>query len=111
MTKFGKFLDKSLKDLTGDALYEVLKDAGCNGNSVEAAFFGNCVQGHMEGQDMVRGEIALRPFGIEGIPVVNVENACATASTAFHMHMKGSTCCSTGIFYINDRDTFYSERA
>ncbi|MBT5064978.1 MAG: thiolase family protein [Proteobacteria bacterium] len=85
MTKFGKFLDKSLKDLTGDALYEVLKDAGCNGNSVEAAFFGNCVQGHMEGQDMVRGEIALRPFGIEGIPVVNVENACATASTAFHM--------------------------
>ena len=85
MTKFGKFLDKSLKDHTGDALHEVLKDAGCNGKSVEAAFFGNCVQGHMEGQDMVRGEIALRPFGIEGIPVVNVENACATASTAFHM--------------------------
>ena len=55
MTKFGKFLDKSLKDLTGDALHEVLKDAGCNGKSVEAAFFGNCVQGHMEGQDMVRG--------------------------------------------------------
>ena len=85
MTKFGKFLDKSLKDHTGDALHAVLKDAGCNGKSVEAAFFGNCVQGHMEGQDMVRGEIALRPFGIEGIPVVNVENACATGSTAFHM--------------------------
>ena len=85
MTKFGKFLDKSLKDHTGDALHEVLKDAGCNAKSVEAAFFGNCVQGHMEGQDMVRGEIALRPFGIEGIPVVNVENACATGSTAFHM--------------------------
>ena len=85
MTKFGKFLDRSLKDLTGEAFLEVLKDAGCNGKSVEAAFFGNCVQGHMEGQDMVRGEIALRPFGVEGIPVVNVENACATASTAFHM--------------------------
>ena len=52
---------------------------------IEAVFFGNCVQGHMEGQDMVRGEIALRAFGIEGVPVVNVENACATASTAFHM--------------------------
>jgi acetyl-CoA acyltransferase len=85
MTKFGKFLDKSLKDLTGEALHEVLKDAGCDGKDVEAAFFGNCVQGHMEGQDMVRGEIALRPFGIQGIPVINVENACATASTAFHM--------------------------
>ena len=28
-------------------------------------FFGNCVQGHMEGQDMVRGEIALRPSARE----------------------------------------------
>ena len=37
---------------------------------IEAVFFGNCVQGHMEGQDMVRGEIALRPFGIHGVPVI-----------------------------------------
>ena len=85
MTHFGKHLDRSLKDLTGEALNNVLADAGCDTKMIEAAFFGNCVQGHMEGQDMVRGEIALRPFGIEGVPVVNVENACATASTAFHM--------------------------
>ncbi len=85
MTQFGKHLDRSLKDLTGDALQGVLADAGCEAGAVEAVFFGNCVQGHMEGQDMVRGEIALRPFGIAGVPVVNVENACATASTAFHM--------------------------
>ena len=85
MTHFGKHLDRSLKDLTGEALSDVLKDAGCEKEMIEAVFFGNCVQGHMEGQDMVRGEIALRAFGIEGVPVVNVENACATASTAFHM--------------------------
>jgi len=85
MTHFGKHLESSLKDLTGDALAAVLADAGCEVNMLEAVFFGNCVQGHMEGQDMGRGEIAMRQFGIEGIPVVNVENACATASTAFHM--------------------------
>lgn len=85
MTHFGKHLDRSLKDLTGEALNNALADAGCDTKMIEAAFFGNCVQGHMEGQDMVRGEIALRPFGIEGVPVINVENACATASTAFHM--------------------------
>jgi acetyl-CoA acyltransferase len=85
MTNFGKHLDQSLKDLTGDALASVLKDAGCEKEMLEAAFFGNCVQGHMEGQDMIRGEVALRGFGIEGIPVINVENACATASTAFHL--------------------------
>jgi acetyl-CoA acyltransferase len=85
MTHFGKHLDRTLKSLTEEALGAVLKDAGCAPRDIEAAFFGNCVQGHMEGQDMVRGEIALRASGLEGIPVINVENACATASTAFHL--------------------------
>ncbi len=85
MTRFGKQIDRSIKDLARDALEAVVGDAGCDRRDLQAAFFGNCVQGHMEGQDMVRGEIALRPAGIEGIPIVNVENACATASTAFHL--------------------------
>jgi acetyl-CoA acetyltransferase len=34
---------------------------------------------------MVRGEVALRAFGIDRIPIVNCENACATGSTAFHL--------------------------
>lgn len=85
MTHFGKHLNRSLKELAQDALIGVLADAGCEPRQLEAAFFGNCVQGHMEGQDMVRGEIALRACGVERIPVINVENACATASTAFHM--------------------------
>lgn len=80
MTNFGKHLERSLKDLTGDPLNQVLADAGCERGQIETAFFGNCVQDHMEGQDMVWGEIALRARGIEGVPVVNVENAYATAS-------------------------------
>ena len=85
MTHFGKHLDRSLKSLTEEALEAVLRDAGCDKRQLEAAFFGNCVQGHMEGQDMIRGEIALRACGIDRIPIINVENACATASTAFHL--------------------------
>ena len=85
MTPFGKHLERSLKDLTLQAFIEVLADANCDASAIEAAFFGNCVQGHMEGQDMVRGEIALLACGLAGIPVVNVENACATAATAFHL--------------------------
>jgi len=85
MTQFGKQIDVSLKELTADAVNEALADAGCTADQLDAAFFGNCVQGHMEGQDMIRGEVALRSMGIQGIPIVNVENACATASTALHM--------------------------
>lgn len=85
MTKFGKFLNSSIKQLVNEAVDNVLSDAGLERSSVDAIFFGNCVQGHMEGQDMIRGEVALRPLGFEKLPIFNVENACATASTAFHL--------------------------
>lgn len=83
MTPFGRLPDLSIKQLAAQATQAALKDAGIQASALEAAFFGNATQGHMEGQHMIRGEIALRSMGIQGIPVVNVENACATASTAF----------------------------
>ncbi len=85
MTHFGRQLEKSTKDLVAEAIGAGCADAQCLSTDIEAVFYGNCVQGHMEGQDMIRGEIALRSIGIQGVPVVNVENACATASTAFHL--------------------------
>ncbi len=91
MTRFGKFLDRSVKDLTRDAVEAALADAGTTTEAIGAAFFANASQSAMEGQFMVPGEIALRPMGFEGIPIVNVENACASASTAFQLawtHLK-----------------------
>ncbi|HUE39206.1 MAG TPA: thiolase family protein [Candidatus Binatia bacterium] len=84
MTPFGKLLERSVKDLTKEAVTAALGDAGCATADLEAAYFSNACQGHMEGQDLIRGEIALRSMGIEGIPVTNVENACASASTALY---------------------------
>ncbi len=85
MTPFGRHLDRSVKQLAQRAVDDALADAGCVRDAVEAAFFGNCVQGYMEGQTFIRGQIALLEQGFEGIPIHNVENACATASTAFHL--------------------------
>ena len=34
---------------------------------------------------MIRGQIALRPLGFEGIPIINVENACASGATAVNL--------------------------
>ena len=85
MTRFGKFFTRPLKELVEEAVHGALSDAGLEKKDIQAVFFGNCVQGHMEGQDMIRGEVALRPMGFEKLPIFNVENACATASTAFHL--------------------------
>jgi acetyl-CoA acetyltransferase len=85
MTHFGRHLDRTEKQLTAQAVEDALRDAACDRKSVGAAFYGNCGQGYMRGQHMIRGQVALLPLGLQGIPVTNVENACATASTAFHM--------------------------
>ena len=34
---------------------------------------------------MIRGQVMLRPLGVEGIPIFNVENACASASSALNL--------------------------
>jgi acetyl-CoA acetyltransferase len=85
MTAFGRHLDKSVKQLTHLAVRDALADANCGAHDVDVAFFGNAVQGYMQGQLFIRGQIALLPLGFDGVPIHNVENACATASTAFHL--------------------------
>jgi len=83
MTPFGRSRQLEIKDLARQATELAARDAGISLDSIEAVFFANATQGHMEGQHMIRGEIAVRSFGIGGIPVVNVENACASGASAF----------------------------
>lgn len=83
MTKFGKFLDKTIKELTRDACWMAVKDANINPREIGIAYFANSFGGRLWGQDSVRGQVALREIGIGGIPIINVENACAGGSTAF----------------------------
>jgi acetyl-CoA acetyltransferase len=85
MTRFGPHPDRSVKDLTREAVAAALEDAGADLREVGIAFFGSVTQGPLEGQVSVPGEMALRAMGFGRIPMVNVENACATGSTALHL--------------------------
>ncbi|MDI6741851.1 MAG: thiolase family protein [Smithella sp.] len=82
--KFGKYIDKSIKDLTADTVMPCLKEANLDKKDIQALWFSNSGWGYNKGQDCIRGQVALRPLGIESIPMTNVENACAGGSTAFH---------------------------
>jgi acetyl-CoA acyltransferase len=85
MTRFAPQPERSIKGLVHEAVTEALADAGARRSDIGAAFFANAGQGVLEGQVAIRGQIALRSMGIEKIPVVNVENACASGSSAFNM--------------------------
>ncbi|MFM0479577.1 thiolase family protein [Paraburkholderia strydomiana] len=116
MTPFGRLTEMSLKAMVRHATEAALNDAGLQKDSIEAAFFGNASQGHMEGQQMIRGQIALRDMGISRIPVVNVENACASGSSAFTLavnHLKagaGDIALAVGAekMYSADRSRMFS---
>ena len=85
MTRFAKQPERSLKDLTAEAVATAIKDAGVTAEEVQACYYGNAVAGSMTGQEMLAGQFTLQPLGYGGIPVFNVENACASASSAFHL--------------------------
>ena len=85
MTLFAKQPARTLRELTDEAVRRALQDAGVEAHEVEACYFANAVAGSITGQEMVAGQVLLRPLGLQGVPVFNVENACASASSAFHL--------------------------
>ena len=113
MTKFGKFLDKRIKDLTKEALKSLKNDIdqyGIDFGELEAAWFANSAWGMYEFQHSIRGQVALTFNNIDKIPIINVENACAGGSTAFNgawMAIKAGYDCVLAIgaekIYQEDR--------
>jgi acetyl-CoA acyltransferase len=85
MTRFAKQPERTLGSLAGEAVHAALRDAGVGADEVGFVAFGNAAAGILSGQEMVRGQVALQDTALAGLPIVNVENACASSSSAFHL--------------------------
>jgi acetyl-CoA acetyltransferase len=85
MTVFGRHPDRSLDDLAGEALRGALVDAGCRPTDLGVAFYSGITNGPLQGQISIPGQVVLGKIGVEGIPIFNVENACASGSSAFNL--------------------------
>ncbi|MBI5552436.1 MAG: thiolase family protein [Desulfobacterales bacterium] len=83
MTKFGKYLDRNMKSIAHEAVEAAFAHAGIGREDIQMAAVGNAYQGLVTGQESIRGQVVLRPMRIGDIPVINVENACCSSSTAF----------------------------
>ena len=84
MIRFKKYPEKSIKQMTAEAMQALFEDVPVDKDDIEAAWFSNSGWGMSQMQHCIRGQVALAPLGIQGIPITNVENACAGASTAIH---------------------------
>lgn len=89
MIRFNKYPDRGVRDMAHEVTRLALADAGINAEDIQAAFFSNTFWGMFSNQHSIKGQVVLRSMGIDTIPVVNVENACAGASTALHLAYTG----------------------
>lgn len=85
MTVFGRHPERSLHDLAGEALQSAIGDAGCGTADVDVAYYSGMTNGLLQGQVSIPGQVIFSRIGIEGIPIFNVENACASGSSAVHL--------------------------
>ena len=114
-TRFGKWVDRSGKELTRDALLGVVKDAGLkDAGVVESAYFSNCGMGVIWDQDLLRGHCMFAPMVDEGlfperIPMVNVEGGCASGSMAVHLAWKDILSGLHDVSLAIGMDKFYHE--
>jgi acetyl-CoA acetyltransferase len=85
ITPFGKRRDMSLRSLAADAMTSAIDDAGLTPADIGLLVFGNAMAGVLTGQEMIRGHVAATEAGLAAIPVLNVENACTSSSSAVHV--------------------------
>ena len=85
ITPFGKYPEATVRTLAESAVKQALQSAGIEAHQVNQVYFANAVAGLITGQEMIRGQAALRYTGLAGKPIINVENACASSSTAFFL--------------------------
>jgi len=79
MTRFGKHVGVKAPELAQQAILAAVADAGIALKDIQAIYCANVLGG------MILGQVILRDLGLAGIPVYNVENACASGATAVHL--------------------------
>ena len=77
-TVFGKFPDRSALSLGREAVGAAIKDCGIDPREIQVVKTARMLDSTTDSQKIMMG------FGVTGIEMMNVENACAGGSTAVH---------------------------
>lgn len=87
MTEMGR-LDQSVDALAVAASRAALADAGIEPRDIATVLVANALGGQLSDQGCVRGQAWLRSLDFGGTPIVNVENACASAASALWLGVR-----------------------
>ena len=76
MIPFGKYPDKTLAEIGWPAVKEAIVESGVPHKSIDAVYCGTALGG------MLAGQRVMKTLGLTGMPIINVENACSSSSSA-----------------------------
>lgn len=97
MTVFGRHKERTLDNLAKEALDGAVKDAGCQISDIGAVFYAGMTNGPLQGQLSIPGQVVCSKIGIQGVPIYNIENACASGSTAFNLAVQSLKAGTTDV--------------
>ena len=95
MTRFGKYEERTAKDLGREAFWDVVEDANISPRDIGVAYVANAVGQQLTELKGTIGQHVLTSAGVFGIPVINVENACSGGTTALrgaYMEVASGNC-------------------
>lgn len=105
-TKFGKHPDSSNRELFVDAAVTAIDDAGLSVGDVEELFVGNFLGDLTDDQAHV-GAMMADVLGIESIPSVRVESACASASASARAGRHAIIAGEADVVLVGGVETMY----
>jgi acetyl-CoA acetyltransferase len=91
MCRFGRYDDRDLESLGREAVVKALQDADLAWRDVQAVFCANAYGGSGVGHRVAYS------IGMNGIPIVNVENACSGGVSAFRL---GYQSVASGLYEV-----------
>jgi acetyl-CoA acetyltransferase len=77
-----------MRTMASEAVLQAVGDAQLTVRDIQVAYFANSLGGLLTGQESIRGQVSLHDVGIRDIPIINVENACASGSTALWLAIR-----------------------
>lgn len=84
MTRFGKHPDRTIKSLVAEAISDAIADANIPAPDIGMVYYSNVASGLLQGQESARGQHAVYGSPLLGVSLINVENACASGSSALN---------------------------
>lgn len=109
MVPFGRYPGKSAAQLGREVVIEILRATRLRPRDIDAVYFGRSFSGVIDGQIGVSGQVALRGTGVEDLPVLNFENACASGPTALHCASLAVRAGQYETVLVVGMDKLYSE--